>query len=424
MDEDSDLAPVRRDPRYPALLARARVLQEQHVAEVSPGAGLEKSTPAAEGIDETALRKLLSRAEATKSSAVVILRHGKLVGEWYFRNPSVATETMSATKAVTSLAIGLLLDEGRIPSLDEPVSAFFPEWKDGVHDGITVRHLLSHTSGLHADRTTQKIYASNDFVRFALESAVDAPAGSEFFYNNSASNLVAGVAGRAAGKPMDLYLREKLFGPLGIEEIFWTHDRAGNPHGMAGLQIHAADFAKIGQLMLQRGMWNGERILSEAYIDAATATPGQDFNAVSGLLWWLESPESFVVIDQPLLDTLRARGANAAFVAKLETLRDRLIPRPDLAGELQRALGEGAMDMWTAEVGQRRLNPRTVVKGGYDGFAARGSFGQVLLVFPSRDLVAVRFTRRFDGKNADVSFSDFPALVRALAAPRPGPGRP
>lgn len=417
MNEDPDLLALRADPRYAALLARARLAHQRHLAEMNVGGGLERSTPEAEGIDAAALRELLERAEAAHSSAVVILRHGRLVGDWYFGGASAVTETMSATKSITSLAIGLLLDEGKIRSLDEPISTWFPEWKDGLHDGITLRHLLSHTSGLHADLNTRAIYASPDFVRFALESGVDAPPGAEFFYNNNATNLVAGVVQRASGLSMDRYLGERLFAPLGIRDTQWTHDRAGNPHGMAGLQLHAADFAKLGQLMLQGGTWQGKRILSESWIAESTGRPSQELNPVCGLLWWLEAERVDVIIDEPFLAALRDRAADPAFIAKLMPLRDRPIPRPQLFEVLQRELGPDATTQWGAQVAQRRVNPRRVVSGEYEGFSARGSFGQLLVVFPSRDLVAVRFTEHYDGSDPGIEFEDFRSLVRALAAP-------
>jgi CubicO group peptidase (beta-lactamase class C family) len=418
MAQDPDLEPVRADARYPALVARATTTQEQRLAGQNVGGGLERSTPAAEGINEEALRALLERAEATQSSALVVLRNGKLVGEWYWGGPSFATESMSPTKAITSLAIGLLVDDGKIRSIDERVPAFFPEWRDGVHDAITIRQLLNHTSGLHADRTNEEVYASSDFVRYALGSGLDAAPGTEFYYNNSAANLVAGIAGVAAGKPMDAYLRERLFAPLGIRDVRWTRDPAGNPHGMAGLQIHAADFAKIGQLLLQDGMWTGKRLVSSQWIAESTSRPGSALNPVSGLLWWLETPESHVIIDQALLDTLRARGADPTFIEKLEPLRDKQIPSENQWDELRAVLGPKGSGQWFNEASKRRVEARIVVTAAYDGFSARGAFGQRLLVMPSRNLVVVRFTRQFDGKSRDVPFPDFTKLVRALVAPQ------
>lgn len=419
MNLDRDLATVRADPRYPGLLARARAAGERHLTAMNVGGGLAVSTPEREGIHAEALRRLVERAAATHSSALVVLRHGRLVGQWYFDDLSTPTETMSATKSVTSVAIGFLLDDGHLRSLDEPVATFFSEWKDGVHDGITVRHLLNHTSGLHADRTTERIYASGDFVHFALGSGIDAAPGAEFFYNNSAVNLLAGVVERASGRSLDRYLGEKLFAPLGIREVTWSHDDKGNPHGMSGLQIHAADFAKVGQLMLQGGLWNGKRVLSESWIRESSERPSQELNPVNGLLWWLEAPRVEQVLDGAFFAALEARGAEPVFVAKLQPLRDRPILSQDFTRALRDTLGTDGVSQWTAQVGQRRLNPRTTVTGSYDGFSARGSFGQRLVVFPDRDLVAVRFTKHFDESDPTVGFDDFSELVRALVPAPP-----
>ncbi len=415
MNRDPGLTLVRQESNYIALASRVQAAVEQHLRKMQVGGGLPTASPKAEGIEPAALAKLLQEAQAAQSSALVLLRHGKLVGQWYFGGTSELTETMSATKAVTSLAVGFLYSEGRLSSLDVPVSSYFAEWKDGVHDLIRLRQLLNHTSGLHADRTTERIYASKNFVQFALGSGVDAPPGTEFFYNNNAANLVAGVVQRLSGRPMDEYLKQKLFEPLGIREVRWTRDASGNPHGMSGLQIHAVDFAKIGQLMLNRGVWNGQRILSEEWVSQSTGHPGQPFNPRSALFWWLDAPTMEVVMDEPFFRAIRERGASPDFLGKLSNLKDRRLPTSQFQAELTRIFGPDALQSWTREVGQRRIDPRTVVLSGYDGFSARGSFGQTLIVFPKRHVVAVRFTQEFDDY-LRVGFPQFPDLVRALVA--------
>ena len=100
------------------------------------------------GIDPAALEKLRKRAEEARSDAVVILKDGQLVADWDFGQKRGVIETMSATKSIVSLAIGRLIDSGKIKSLDQPISDFYPEWKQGRKKLITVRHLLNHTSGL------------------------------------------------------------------------------------------------------------------------------------------------------------------------------------------------------------------------------------------------------------------------------------
>jgi CubicO group peptidase (beta-lactamase class C family) len=242
--------------------------------------------PARGRVDALALDHLLQAAEAANSDAVVILHDGEVVGAWYARGERRPIEAMSATKSIVNLAVGRLLTQGRLPSVDAPVHTFFPEWNDGLKAEVTVRHLLNHTSGLHADRTTEAIYASPDFVRHALDSEVTAPPGTAIFYNNSATNLLAGVIGVAAGQPMDEYLRDDLFAILGIQDFSWTRDSAGNPHGMAGLQILPADLARLGQLVLDRGRVGSEQVIAESWFDQSLR-PGSELSGRVGLLWWL-----------------------------------------------------------------------------------------------------------------------------------------
>src|SRR5690606_9210339 len=141
-----------------------------------------------------------------------------------------------------------------------PVHAFFPAWRQGEKRAITIRHLLEHTSGLRASPTTEEIYASPDFVRLALGADLVSKPGAAFAYNNKAVNLLVGIVGIVAGRPLDDLVRAELFAPLGITEFAWMRDRAGNPHGMSGLSLGAHDLARIGQMLLDGGQWKGRRI--------------------------------------------------------------------------------------------------------------------------------------------------------------------
>ena len=118
---------------------------------------------------------------------------------------------MSATKSIVSLAIGRLIDQGKIKSRHQLVSDFFLEWKQGRKRLITIRHLLNHTSGLDDKPTTQEIYHSPDYVQFALVVEVAADPGSRFFDSNKATNLLAVVALRASDKPLDEYIKREIF---------------------------------------------------------------------------------------------------------------------------------------------------------------------------------------------------------------------
>lgn len=139
------------------------------------------------GIDRAALDALVDAARAANSDALVVLRDGEVVFESSFGQPIAPIESMSVTKSVVNLALGHLYTEGKITSLDQPVHHYFPEWKQGRKQDITLRHVLSHTSGLQNVRHTGvEIYPSPDFVRLALAAELSDAPGERFAYDNKA----------------------------------------------------------------------------------------------------------------------------------------------------------------------------------------------------------------------------------------------
>ncbi len=381
--------------------------------------------PVRKGIKTASLTSLLKRARESQSDALVLLKDGKLVGAWNFGNKTGPIEAMSATKSVVSLAIGALIDDGRIKSLDQPVHEWYPEWKQGAKRRITLRHLLSHTSGLKADAVTAEIYNSRDFVKLALTAPLMSPPGSRFFYNNKAVNLISGIVQRAAGERMDWYIRERLFKPLSITGFSWTLDRAGNPHAMAGLQIRAVDLAKIGQLVLDRGVWQGRRVVSARWIQESTGMPGQKLDPSCGLLWWLVRDEERLIIDDRTIDAWRRGGVDVAFINKIKPLKDRPFAMTGADGlaqlrtEVAKTLGGGepGLKTWDANTWQRGLPQAHFAPGPVTGCLAEGFLGQYLVALPRERLVAVRqiraAERHYDGSKADY-FEDFLERVRAL----------
>ncbi|HLM72705.1 MAG TPA: serine hydrolase, partial [Polyangiaceae bacterium] len=325
-------------------------------AQSAQPAPLPVGDPAAEGIDPAQLAALVERAAATSSDALVILKNGKLVGEWYFGKPRTPIETMSVTKSIVGLAIGRLIDEGKIASLDVPVHALFPEWNQGRKREITLRHLLDHTSGLQ-DPTTEEIYASPDFVKLALAAELSEDPGLRFRYNNKAVNLLAGVVQIASGERLDRFLDRTLFQPIGIREHKWELDKAGNPHGMAGLSLHPVDLARIGQLMLGRGAWGGARVLSQDWVDASTR-PGQPPNPTSSLLWWLLPEWTKRTIDNALLAQWRSAGADPVFLRKMTPLAGRAFSSDaEFEAALQAAL-KPDFALWLAYTDKHKLRAR------------------------------------------------------------------
>lgn len=374
------------------------------------------------GFNREKFAKFLERAEQSHSDALVIMKDGKLVGEWYFGRPPGRIEAMSATKSIVSLAIGKLIDSQKIKSLDQPVHEFFPEWRQGKKQKITIRHLLNHTSGLQNERSTSiEIYPSPDFVRLALAAELSDDPGRKFSYNNKAVNLLAGIVKVASGKRMDDYIRDELFAPLGITDISWELDSTGNPHAMAGLQIRATDLARIGQMILDGGVWKGKRIISKGWI-AESTKPGQERMASCGLLWWLLSDFRAMIADDDVIAQWRKAGVSENFVKKVMPLKDQIFTdKAAFFGALEKAFGgKEGLEVWHDNTWRKGLPDGKALASPVAGYYAEGSLGQYLLILPKQRLVVVRQMRAPEGgvdESKLDSFTDFPALARQLTSP-------
>ncbi|MFP2906276.1 serine hydrolase domain-containing protein [Pyxidicoccus sp. 3LFB2] len=370
------------------------------------------ASPEAEGIDPAALARLLEDAKASQSSCVVILKNGKLVGEWSFGKAPTRIEAMSVTKSVVGLAVLKLLADGKLPSLDVPVHQYFPEWNQGRKKDVTLRHLVTHTSGLQSDRTTEEIYRSPDFVKLALAAELSTAPGTAFHYNNKAVNLLAGIVQKASGKRLDRYLADALFRPMGITDFTWTLDDAGNPHVMAGVQLRPRDLAKLGQLLIDGGVWQGRRLLPAEWVKQAT-TPGEGVYSAGGMLWWPQEAWARLTVDDSLLTAWKAAGVPATLIQEVSRLKGRTFADRkayfEALGPLRPAVEK--------EVGGRNLRPATVEVGPGVGFNSNGDLGQYLLVLPEQRLVAVRMYAHPEGSREQpdeaVYFEDF--IPRALA---------
>ena len=368
--------------------------------------------------DSQGLQELKERAVASHSARVVIYQNQKLLADWNFGQENKPIELMSALKSVVAIAVGRALQQGHLKSLDQPVYEFFPEWNQGRKKSITLRHLLNHTSGLQNHPNAGKeIYPSPDAIQLALAAELDADPGSHFAYNNKAVNLLAGIFSKATGKSMDRYFEEDLFPVLEVGETQWYRDPSGQPHAMAGLQLDGRDLAKFGLLILQRGVWNGERLLSETFLDQMLGQ-GQDQYPMCGLLWWRLPDWERLVLTKEKLTLCRSKGVPEVYLNAWSPLvgqvfTDRVSARTAVGAPLnqqqrrsyrQELADRGIGDLFEREYGEVR------------GYYAEGYLGQFLVIIPQAQLVAVRQVERsdeFDFKND--TFGDFPRQVLAFA---------
>lgn len=388
------------------------------------------------GIEPAALDQLIELAEQTKSDALVVIADGKLICHRTFGKKASPIETMSCTKSIVSMAIGALVTDGKIKSLDTPVCDFYPEWKQGKKQNITLRHLLTHKSGLESRPTTELIYAAPDFVQFALAAELSAGPGEQFAYNNKAVNLLAGVVLKASGKPLDEYLQDRLFKPMGIETATWTRDKSGNPHGMAGCQLEALDFAKLGLLMLQNGQWDGEQLLSKVWVEQSVdGEPINDYRLDShGLLWWVSHEWVSATIDEELFKQWKEDGVDNEFLEKMEPIVGETLGGPD--GNHINQLMTRLVELYTPEgeepdqsrenhpgiaaffANTQKTKPFKIKFGPINSYSARGYLGQYLVVVPKLKLIAVR-QRRYPQNEEELNsgeygFRQFETLVSKL----------
>jgi CubicO group peptidase (beta-lactamase class C family) len=362
------------------------------------------------------LEIICKKAAESHSDAVLIFKNDKPVLEWYAGNkPPGPIELMSCTKSIVNLAIGRLIDTGKIKSLDQPIYEFYPEWKQGKKQLITLRHLLNHTSGLQNNRDSRvELYPTPDLVKMALAAELSDEPGSRFSYNNKAVNLLAGIVQIASGKRLDKYCRDAFFRPMGIKNYHWMLDQAGNPFCMSGLQLTARDFARFGQLLLDKGMWNGTRLVSEKWIDDSLAQ-GQPYEPSCGLLWWRIMDVTFE-IDDARFHELEAAGLDKPFLDKLTSLKNKTFyNRQDYDKALTETLGGDWPDIVEKETAGRNVVLSRKTYGKVFGYNANGYLGQYLVIYPDQRLVAVRQVRSsatYDKKTD--GFDDFPDLVGSL----------
>lgn len=237
------------------------------------------------GVEPMMLAAFAEEARRTHSDGVVLLVQGRLLLHVQGEHGDVPVDTMSLTKTVSALAVLLCLDDGRIGSLDDPLTRWFPEWKQGQKQRISVRHLLTHTSGLQDTDDTSEIWPSPDFVQLALSAELEDAPGARFHYNNKASNLIAELVQRAAGERIDRLLARRLFEPLGIEHYEWLRDPAGHALVQSGLKLSALDMAKLGELLRRRGLDAQTSRIQPASIDALLRPSAH--NRQHGLFVWL-----------------------------------------------------------------------------------------------------------------------------------------
>ena len=255
--------------------------------------------PSEHGMDSRDLELAARYAEENDSYCLVVARHGRIVGEWYFGDTTVETpvRSWSVGKSYAATVAGLALQAGMLGDVRDPVVDYVPAWEGRGRDDITIHHLLSMTSGLHFDLVGDNvgITMARDMTQRAVENASPRRPGYAWEYNNHTVQMIEPVLRGATGLPPDEFAQRALFEPLGMDAE-WEEDAAGNPAMYMNVVASCRDHARFGQLYLRDGGWEGEELLSDEFVSAAVS-PSSGFNQGYGYWWWLNGHE-------PLLDSV------------------------------------------------------------------------------------------------------------------------
>jgi len=280
------------------------------------------ASPESVGLDGTRLCTIEQRLKLTDSDihAVVVARHGKLTFEQYFSgvdqpwgkpegrydyDATTLHDMRSVTKSVTSLLVGIAIDRRMIRSVNTRVVNFFPELSDlrtPALEKVRVHHLLTMSSGIEWNELLSWNDPNNDEphlgfeadpIRYVLSKPIAVAPDTVWVYNGGGTELLGNIIARTSGMPLEAFAREFLFNPLGVSDFEWkTYPKNGRIAAAAGLRLRPRDAAKIGQLLLSDGAWNGRQVIPPDWLMQSVIPRFQAVGYFGGTLfygyqWWM-----------------------------------------------------------------------------------------------------------------------------------------
>lgn len=271
--------------------------------EPDPGPGSEwewrSDEPDHQGLDSAALPGIHTVFGSFPLLSSVIVKNGYIVDEYY--KDGYGKDTLfalnSTSKSITSALVGIAIDKGYIENIDVPISEYFPqvlELEDTRWRQITIRHLLTHTSGISTtdnSRRWDEWRGSENWIDYILALPIVSAPGREFHYSTGNTHLLSAILEKAAGATMYEFGKECLFDPVGIESVQIGTDPQGISDGGNGIRLTPYDMARFGLLYLNDGMWEGRQIVPEQWVKDSTSVQfdRSSGGADHGYHWWVRT---------------------------------------------------------------------------------------------------------------------------------------
>lgn len=276
--------------------------QKKHCERMPEEMPFPRATPESQGISSALIEEYFTALKdnpAIHPHHAMIARHGRVIAECHFApyEKDVWHITHSMCKSVTGMAIGLLVDSGKL-SVSEKLSDIFPEYMRPLTvlrlRSLTVKDLLDMTS--HAAFNEAGAISGNEWRKGYLEAGVRDMPGMSFEYNSMNSYMLSAIVTKKTGQSMYDYLVPRLFRPLGIADVMWETCPQGITKGGWGMFLRPEDALKLGQLYLQKGRWNGQQIISEDWVRQSTQKQVDNGEGNFGYgyqIWMEERPGGF-----------------------------------------------------------------------------------------------------------------------------------
>ncbi|MCL2068531.1 MAG: beta-lactamase family protein [Oscillospiraceae bacterium] len=259
--------------------------------------------PEDHGADSAKLESFRAAISGHDIFSALTVKNGVIIDEYYKDgyDENDVFRFASCTKSLTSIVIGIAIERGYLSGIDAKLAEFFPQLAGTDKENIAIEHLLGHTSGIYWRESNGPMFreftSSENWLEFVFSQRVEAAPGALFQYTTGGSHVLAAILQEATGETAHDFAKQYLFYPLGMESVEWRTDPQGYTDGGNGVSMTARDAAKLGQLYLNGGAWEGEQIISREWVEESTRrrftpAPGAGEYHYS---WWMRELAGYYV---------------------------------------------------------------------------------------------------------------------------------